>query len=164
MYYDICRLGVFMKRYPLNSILAALLICVTSAPSAYAACPKDCAANDQACVNAQLACVANDASSSAAGALLGVVALGVGVWWALSKDDADEIKENEMAARFDEVTRGMGLRISDFESSYRIAVLPLLDEEGRLAYRRNLNALSQSNSESNNGGFYTGLLSVEVDL
>ena len=142
-----------MNRSICVSTLIALILS-TLTTTTYA-CPSDCAASDQQCVNAQLACI-DEANADATSGMFALLLAGAGIWWLTSRDSSDS---EEAELRLHEASLGMGYRITDSEKPYRVALFPLKDSKEAQQSKINQFDLTGSNENNVNGGL--GLITAE---
>lgn len=145
-----------MKRATCISTLIALVLSTLTTTTV--ACPSECDSSDQACVNAQLACV-DEANSDATAGMFALLLAGAGIWWLASRDTSDS---EEAELRLHEASLGMGYRITDSEKPYRVALFPLKDSKEAQQSKINQFDLTGSNQNTFNGGL--GLISAEVEF
>ena len=137
-----------MKRATCMSTLIALVL--STLTTATSACPSECDSEDQACVNALLACV-EESNTDATNGMFALVLAGAGIWWLASRDTPDS---EEAELRLHEASLGMGYRITDSEKALSGCAFP-----SKRFKRFDLVGAQQTNF---NGGL--GLIAAEVEF
>ena len=145
-----------MKRATCISTLIALVLSTLTTTTS--ACPSECDTNDQACMNALLACVEESNTDATAG-MFALVLAGAGIWWLASRDTSDS---EEAELRLHEASLGLGYRITDSEKPYRVALFPLKDSKE--SQQTNINQFDLVGAQQTNFNGGLGLIAAEVEF